>query len=140
MQFLKINPDSDKNDPKEQEPTVLSIEMQPLDVLNFVVHWPKWCDQFKVYVATNYDVALDDKEKLKIFLKFLDKEGETLALSLFSKKEYNQDAEIFDEVWWRMSESWDVAKDVDQDRRRITNILDKRRLLLQNSAEEIEKV
>lgn len=112
--------------------------MPPLNVYNFSEHWPVWCDEFQIYLAKKYHQPLNDQERFSIFLKCLGAKGSALAILLYPLN--GRHADRFHEVWWRMNESWNVAKDVEMDRHRASDISDQRHLLLESSADEIEKV
>lgn len=113
--------------------------MLPLDVNSLLLDWPRWCDQFQIFVAAKHDNQLVNAEKLSIFLECLGTEGSTLATSLLPEQtdeDGTADLDTFDEVWWRMN---DIAQDVYLDRRRTREISKKRRQLLQKDIQLVRE-
>lgn len=121
----------------------LKMNLPTLDVPNFAVDWPEWSDRFQVYMSLNYNDHLDNDRKLSIFLYSLGAEGSVHALSLYpqlNSVEGAANTDPFDEIYWRMRESYNVNKDLGRDRDRRRNISTGRRNLMECSPQDIEMV
>lgn len=87
------------------------------------MHWPKWSDEFQVYLAAHFNYHLSDGLKLSILLDTLGAEGSNFAASLYHPQKNSIVEDTFDEVWWRLSELCDLdskqrwAKDMSEESR-----------------------
>lgn len=104
-----------------------------LDVHNFAMHWPKWSNEFQVYVAANFDYHLCDGLKLSILMESIGAEGSSLVASLYHPQTNSVIEDTFDEIWWRLSE----LSDVDINQRWIRDMSEERHRQIESGFHEM---
>lgn len=60
-----------------------TCNLKPLDVTDLRSSWPKWHQQFQIYMTAHFDQSTDDHKRLAIFLNFLGPGALGIVNSLF---------------------------------------------------------